>query len=106
MPKASLHFDDLAETILAHPLSDAAGARKEREFRRTAHQHIWVLLNRLENRLIGRQINPERLFPEQMLPSANDISIDLLVLVVRYSHVDCLYLGRGQQLVIICSGQL
>src|SRR5262245_13136128 len=52
MPKASLHFNDLTETLLANPPGNPAGTREKGKFRRAAHQDIWVLLNYLENGLV------------------------------------------------------
>ena len=51
--------------------------------------------------LAGGQIDPERLFGQQMLAGTDDIGIDLRVLVVRHGAVNGFDLRIFQKLVII-----
>ena len=94
-------LDHAAEEALLIPAEELLRGGVIRKFARAADKDLRMLPHGAQDLLAGGQIDPERLFGQQMLAGTDDIGIDLRVLVMRHGAVNGFDLRIFQKLVII-----
>ena len=62
-----------------------------------------MLLNHIEDGAIRSEIDAERFFAKQVLSTANNVTVKLLMEIVRHSTVYGVHLTAVQQIMIICA---
>ena len=82
------NLDHAAEPALPDEARDLLAARIEGELRRAPHEQVRPGGDLAVDRLVRRQVDSERLLPEEVLPGAESRRVELLVQMVRYSAVD------------------
>jgi len=94
-------LDDPAEFPRLVPLHHLLRRRIIGKFARAADKNLGVLRHSRLDLPEGRKVDAERLFRKEVLARADDLRINLRMLVVRHRAVDGLHLGIGQQLTVV-----
>ena len=94
-------LDHAAEEALLIPAEKLLCGGIIRELTGAADKHLRMLPHGVQNAPAGGQIDPERLFGQQMLAGADNIGVDLCVLVVRHGAVNGFNLRIFQKLAIV-----
>ena len=99
--ESRLDFNDLTELATLGPLDHLLAGGKERELTGTAAEDLGVIFECFQNGVVLRLVHAKRLFPHQMLPGIDDVTVDLLMQDVRDGAVDRLNILAGQQIAIV-----
>ena len=101
MEQAALDFDDFAEIFFQQRTNDGYSAGIEWQFRRAANKDLRILFDNFHDHPIGRQIDPERLFAEQMFPCPDNVGIKLGVEVMGDGTIDGLHILALEESMVI-----
>ncbi len=82
------HLDRAPETALADEPRHLLAAGKERQLGRAPNEKVGMLPDLGVDGGVRREVDPERLLAEQVLPGPKTGDVDLLVEVVRHCDVD------------------
>ena len=88
MEKQRPHLDRAPETALADEPRHLLAAGIERQLGRAPDEKVGMLRDLYVDGRVRREVDPERLLAEQVLPGPKTGDVDLLVEVVRHCDVD------------------
>ena len=103
VPQAAFHLDDLAEAPFPDVFDDLVRAGEEGKLRRAAGEDLRMLAEHRQDLFVGRQVDAERLFAQQVFPRLNDIHIQPFMQIVRHraiNRLDCI--GVQQIMIVLC----
>ena len=82
------HLDRAPETALGDEPRHLLAAGIERQLRRAPDEKVGMLPDLYVDGRVRREVHPERLLAEQVLPGTKTGNVDFLVEVVRHCNVD------------------